>query len=139
MRVRNWLSALVLGAALSMAPGCSVFQSACDKALPSLVQGQALAHEAEAALEDAQAAINESALSEKAKANANEAIAKARIGLQASSKSLALASTACSQPAIAQVFEAFIFAWDKVREFLALVGDGGTRPVADPTVYTMAR
>lgn len=139
MRVRSLLAGLVLGASLTMAPGCSVFQSACSKALPTLVAAQSYSYEAQGALDAARKAIESSSLSDAAKANAFSAIDKAQAGLQAASKTLAAASTTCSQPDIGQVFEAFVLAWDSVREFLALVGDGGVAPVADPSVYVELR
>jgi len=119
--------------------GCSLFHSGCSKALTVLVASQSYAHEAQVALDDARRAIDSSGISDAAKAKAGKAIDAAQLGLQAASKTLAAASSACSRPDPVAVFGSFVSAWSVVREFLSLVGDGGVQAVADPTIYTMSK
>jgi hypothetical protein len=128
-------------------PACSLFQSACQAALPSLTQAQAYASEAAQALEQAAIVIDVAQLGPDKRAAALSTLDRARAALRAAQSTVAAASGACTRPDVLQVFHAFVLAWHDVRAVLAalspVAGTGaGARPptlaVSDPLVYVDA-
>ena len=121
-------------------------KSACDSAMPTVVQVTSLSANANDALNDLSTKLSTYQLTDEQRATLTGLIAKARIALQVANAAAAGASTACKTIDVLSQFDGFVTTWDKIRAILNLVSMKAALPVdaavvshavADPLVYTL--
>lgn len=143
---RHDLAALALALAvigfclgvLAIMPSCSLFESACTKALPTLTTASVLLDDAQNKVDQA-AAIVARIPDPAQRERALVIVAELRAGLDAASAALDAASTPCTAPDVATVFGAFITAWPKIAPFISLLGGPSGSQVQPPLVMRHAR
>jgi hypothetical protein len=148
MHTNKFLLVLVAVLTLGLLPGCTLFQTACAKALPVLTLGQTYAGEAAQAVEQAEAFAASLPLSPEAKAKVIAALEDARVALRTGQVALSAAVNACTQTDPLTLFASFVQAWAKLREVFSIFGPIGAvpgpgvrvggLPFADPMIYRSA-
>lgn len=104
---------------LAAASGIACTPTKCNDAVPVLNTRQALLSDAQLAVEQAERLVP--ILPFDVQETGRKLIATARESLRTASSVLALASTACSQPTVTEVFDEFIKVWARIRELIATV------------------
>lgn len=142
--------------AVSVLPGCPMFQSVCAKALPVLVSGQAYSQDAQQAIIALERVVANSHLPPADIANVRDALDKANVALRAAEQTMATAAQVCQQQDLGSIFGTFIQAWDIVRQVIVAVGlfkphtasavpqlsvaaPGAGQLLGDPAIYVKMR
>jgi hypothetical protein len=123
--------------ALSLA-GCAA-APVCDAVMPTIVTTQSQLTDVQRALTEVEGSGIREKLGLKHREIFDDAIGKIRHGYSVAVQSLALASSACSQPDTRGALALIVDGWDTIRSFLSLVGGIGTAHIADPIVYSEAK
>jgi hypothetical protein len=131
----TWFVAGLIIAIVALFPACSVFESACTKALPVLTTAGVLIDDAQTRVDQAEAIVVK-LRDPDARDKALTVIAELRAGLVAAEASLHAASTACTAPDINTAFAAFIAAWPKILPFVTLLGGPADSQVGTPLVVS---
>jgi len=136
---RSLAVAGLIVAIVAVFPGCSMFESACTKALPVLTTAAVYLDDAGDKVSQAEALIvrlPDSPTREKGL----QVIALLRTTLDAARAEVEAATTSCRALDIQTAFQAFIATWPKLAPFIGLLGgpDGGMQ-VATPLVISRAR
>ena len=98
--------------------GCAGLQSACEKAMPVLIQGQSYGTDALSAISQAEAYASQIPLSADVKSQIGDAIDEARRGVNVGVIALAAGAGACSATDPATAFKELIAAWTKIESLL---------------------
>jgi len=109
-------------------PGCKLFQTACDKAMPVLVQGQAYGQDAAAALDAAQAYAAKLPLSAEQRAKLDGYFDDARAGLEIAAIAIQTGASACTATSPVVAFATFIDAFGKIESIIGAIGLLGAHP-----------
>lgn len=119
--------------------GCSIFQTACAKTLPTITTAMVLLDDAQTKTDQAQVIVSKIANPE-LRDKAQSALDAVRAGLVAAEGTLSAASTACTEPNLAVVFKVFMVAWRNLQPFISLLGgpSAGSK-VQDPLVFGMLK
>lgn len=128
------------------APGCSLFQNACNAVMPVLSAGQAYSADAQQALDQVQSIVNGMVIAADKKKIVQDGIDRARVALRASNALIATASETCNSADLLQIFKDFNNVWSILKGLIgANVGPGlvGAAPgsatgIVDPAIYRKA-
>lgn len=107
---------------LTITPGCALFQTACSKAMPVLVAGQAYAQDAQQAIIALERVVENSHLPPADIAKVRAAMDKADLALRVAEQTMASAAQICKAQDFGTIFGAFVSAWDLVRQIIVTVG-----------------
>ena len=131
---------------ITVLPGCSLFQNACNTVMPVLTAGQAYSADAQQALDQVQAIVNGMTITADKKKIVQDGINNARVALRTANALIATASETCKSTDVLQIFKDFNNVWSILKGLIgANVGPGliGAAPgsatgIVDPAIYRKA-
>lgn len=117
--MKRLLTILTLSLSIALLPGCSWFQGACTKAMPSITQGQANVGEAILSVQQVVRELSGVNLTTDELNRAIETTSKANAALRAIEAALDAAAGACTTIDVVDLFKEFVTIWGSIELLFA--------------------